>query len=180
MKMNNLTIPEHISERFKIVLKNAKNILEDRSYCYYNFDEDLHRSNNKFIDLLCKMTDGLLEYKGFKIKESNRDGSIIELTLMVNIHNRRELTYEFMNYGRNLHMNGIAKALNEALYDNGYRGEKYFCDVSLDVSYRGVAFMEFSKEKQLVEAANLFRGFSKNEPHGYEYYYEKLDAYNEK
>lgn len=175
MKEEKKSKAEIYQENFRRILSEVYNILSEQKYYFRNMDDDFGASNDIFLNKCCEMTEGLLEYKNISTLEQEREWAINEIVVTSN--QGEEVKVSYKNYGINLYLNGVAKALNKALKFIGYSGEKYFCDISLEVDWSGIGFVDFLTEKAIVDRANLFRGFGKEDPMDWGYYYEKLNEY---
>ena len=175
-----MNISEYISNlnNNDSILLEVNEILKNEAHYIAFLDEDNGESDKLIANECCLMTKGYFHFLGFEGKNYQRDSYDIFITIK---HEDQIYNKSFVNHGRNINLLELSIALNEMLAMTNYTGEKYFCDVSLDGDAMAViAFIEFPIEKKMVETADLFRGYSEEEPFGYGYYYEKMRAFNNK
>ena len=163
------------SDKMDRIISEVNEMVKNEAHYFTNLDDDYVESDKLVINECCLMTKGHFDFLDLEAKNRNRESYEIQISLK---HGDHIYNHSFINNGRSLNLINLSKALNDILVITNYTGEKYFCDISLDVDIAGIAFIEFPIEKKIVETANLFRGFGEHDPNEYKYYYEKMSAFN--
>lgn len=108
-------------------------------------------SYEETIEKSFKITNGILNLNEFSW--SNNNGRF-EFNMVVN-GKPANFSVEIMS--DYIDSNGLIEGLNKILQENGYKGERNFCDINGGVADFGVAFISKEKEKELASQGMIYR-----------------------
>ena len=172
---------EKYQRMMKAKMETLQSILAESEYCFTNTEDACGDEIYEIFRKAADISGGLLQFNKGETKPIDARNYTVQIIYLLSIDAESKTIQLEYKLERGINISEVAIELNNKLKSEGFKGDKYFYDITQDIDLSGLAFTDFSKELKLFEGGVLWRGRSEFEnSEGFEYFWTKYNEHTSK